>query len=63
MVHGHITNLAEKGIKLIFYPCIPYEVKEFKDFDNHYNCHIVGSHPEVIRLNMSILEEKGIKFL
>ncbi len=63
MVHGHIENLVEKGIKTIFYPCIPYEVKEFKDVANHYNCPIVGSYPEVIRLNMSVLEEKGIKFL
>ncbi|OEG69557.1 hypothetical protein ATZ36_08855 [Candidatus Endomicrobiellum trichonymphae] len=63
MVHGHIENLVEKGVKTIFYPCIPYEVKEFKDVANHYNCPIVGSYPEVIRLNMSVLEEKGIKFI
>jgi predicted CoA-substrate-specific enzyme activase len=63
MVHGHIENLIEKGVKIIFYPCIPYEVEEFKDVANHYNCPIVGSYPEVIRLNMSVLEEKGIKFL
>ncbi len=63
MVHGHIENLVEKGVKTIFYPCIPYEVEEFKDVANHYNCPIVGSYPEVIRLNMSVLEEKGIKFI
>jgi predicted CoA-substrate-specific enzyme activase len=63
MVHGHIENLVEKGVKTIFYPCIPYEIEEFKDVANHYNCPIVGSYPEVIRLNMSVLEEKGIKFL
>ncbi|MDR0822884.1 MAG: 2-hydroxyacyl-CoA dehydratase, partial [Endomicrobium sp.] len=63
MVHGHIENLIKKGVKTIFYPCIPFEVKEFKDADNHYNCPIVGSYPEVIRLNMNVLEEKGIKFL
>ena len=63
MVHGHIENLVDKGVKTIFYPCIPYEVKEFKDADNHYNCPVVSSYPEVIRLNMGVLEEKGIKFL
>lgn len=63
MAHGHIENLVKKGVKTIFYPCIPYEVKEFKDADNHYNCPVVGSYPEVIRLNMNVLEEKGIKFL
>jgi predicted CoA-substrate-specific enzyme activase len=63
MVHGHIENLVKKGVKTIFYPCMPYEVKEFKDTNNHYNCPIVGSYPEVIALNMSVLEENGIKFL
>ncbi|MDR3048995.1 MAG: 2-hydroxyacyl-CoA dehydratase [Elusimicrobiota bacterium] len=63
MVHGHIENLVKKGIKTIFYPCIPFEVKEFKDADNHYNCPVVGSYPEVIRLNMNVLEEKGVGFL
>ncbi|MDR2860869.1 MAG: acyl-CoA dehydratase activase-related protein, partial [Elusimicrobiota bacterium] len=63
MAHGHIENLVKKGIKTIFYPCIPFEVKEFKEADNHYNCPVVGSYPEVIRLNMNVLEEKGIKFL
>ena len=63
MVHGHIENLVKKGLKTLFYPCIPFEVKEFKDADNHYNCPVVGSYPEVIRLNMGILEEKGVKFL
>lgn len=63
MVHGHIENLVQKGVKTIFYPCIPYEIKEFKDADNHYNCPVVSSYPEVIRLNMNVLEEKEIKFL
>jgi len=63
MVHGHIENLVAKGVRTIFYPCIPFEVKEFKDADNHYNCPVVGSYPEVVRLNMNVLEEKGVKFL
>ena len=63
MVHGHIENLVKKGVKTIFYPCIPFEVKEFKDADNHYNCPVVSGYPEVVRLNMGVLNEKGIKFL
>ena len=63
MVHGHIENLVKKGIKTIFYPCIPFEIQEFKEADNHYNCPVVGGYPEVVRLNMNVLEEKGIKFL
>lgn len=61
IVHGHIINLIEKGVKSIFYPCIPFEEKEFKDANAHYNCPIVSSYPEVVRLNMDILKEKNIK--
>ena len=28
MVHGHIKNLLDMGVKTIFYPCIPYEQTE-----------------------------------
>ncbi|ACC97992.1 CoA-substrate-specific enzyme activase [Elusimicrobium minutum Pei191] len=63
MVHGHIINLTEKGVKTIFYPCLPFEQKEFSDANNHYNCPVVGSYPEVVRLNMDVLEKEKIKFL
>lgn len=63
MVHGHIMSLIDRGIKFIFYPCIPYEKKEFEDADNHYNCPIVTSYSENIKNNMNILKEKGIKFM
>ena len=39
--HGHVISLLERGIKTIFYPCIPYSRKEYKEADNHYNCNIV----------------------
>ena len=61
IVHGHIINLIDKGVKAIFYPCIPLEEKEFKDANAHYNCPIVSSYPEVVRLNMDILREKRIR--
>lgn len=63
LVHGHITELVNRGIKTIFYPCIPYERIEFKDANNHYNCPMVTSYPEVIRNNMDIIKDKDIKFL
>ncbi len=61
--HGHIMNLINKGIKTIFYPCIPYEKKEFKDATNNYNCPIVTSYPEVIRTNIDELKEQNIKLI
>lgn len=63
LVHGHIMSLINKGIKIIFYPCIPYEKKEQEKSDNNYNCPIVTSYPEVIKNNMDILKEKEIQFL
>ncbi|TCT16143.1 putative CoA-substrate-specific enzyme activase [Natranaerovirga pectinivora] len=63
MVHGHITNLVEKGIDFIFYPCLTHSEKEFKDAGNHFNCPIVISYPEVIKNNMDILRERNINFM
>ncbi|MDI3476791.1 MAG: hypothetical protein PWQ59_316 [Thermoanaerobacterium sp.] len=63
IVHGHIINLINKGIKTIFYPCIPIEQNVFEDADNHYNCPIVSSYAEVIRNNMDVLKEKDILFM
>ncbi len=41
IAHGHVTWLIRKGIKFIFYPCIPYERTESETAQNHYNCPIV----------------------
>ena len=63
IVHGHIMNLISKGVKTIFYPCIMYEKKEFKGADNCYNCPIVTSYSEAIKLNVLDLKKENIKFL
>ncbi|CAM3008784.1 2-hydroxyacyl-CoA dehydratase [Hathewaya histolytica] len=63
LTHGHIIDLVQKGVKNIFYPCIVYEQIEYKNADNHYNCPIVTSYAEVIKNNMDVLNEKGIKFI
>ncbi len=63
LVHGHIMNLISKGVTTIFYPCIMYENLEFKNADNHFNCPIVQSYSEAIKLNVETLEEKEIRYL
>lgn len=63
LVHGHISDLINRGVKKIFYPCIPYTTKEDPVADNCYNCPIVTSYPENIKANMDILREKDILFL
>jgi predicted CoA-substrate-specific enzyme activase len=63
LVHGHIVDLIKQGVKTIFYPCIPYEQKEFQDADNHFNCPVVTSYPELIRNNIDYLKERGVTLI
>lgn len=63
LAHGHIMNLINRGIKNIFYPCVSYEKKEFKDAQNHYNCPMVTSYPEAIKNNMDELKLNNINFM
>ena len=51
-----------KGIKYIFYPCIPYERTEFEDAPNHYNCPIVTSYAENIKNNVESLRTENVRF-
>ncbi|MGO1367824.1 acyl-CoA dehydratase activase-related protein [Senegalia sp. (in: firmicutes)] len=62
LAHGHIIDLIEKGIEKIFYPCIPFNIKEDKNSDNHYNCPIVISYPETLKANIEEIDSKNIKF-
>lgn len=64
LVHGHISWLIKQGIKTIFYPSINYEVNEDLNSNNHYNCPVVASYPEVIENNMDdLLSENDIEFI
>lgn len=61
LVHGHIVNLVQKGVKKIFYPCVIFEEKEDKNSQNQFNCPIVTSYPEVINKNMDILKDENVE--
>ena len=63
MAHGHISWLIKKGVKFIFYPCVPYERNEFPDAVNHYNCPIVTSYAENIKNNVDELKDPSITFM
>ncbi|HEY9059483.1 MAG TPA: acyl-CoA dehydratase activase-related protein [Pseudobacteroides sp.] len=63
LAHGHVMWLLEKGVNFIFYPCIPYERKEFEDANNHYNCPIVTSYAENIKNNIDELKNPDILFM
>ncbi|QXM05356.1 2-hydroxyacyl-CoA dehydratase [Crassaminicella indica] len=62
LVHGHIMDLINKGVKKIFYPCIPYNKKEDKDAGNNYNCPVVTSYAEAIYANIDPLKNGEIMF-
>ena len=61
--HGHIMNLLEKDIDFIWMPCAKYERGEDETAGNHFNCPIVMSYSEALKLNVDALDESGIPFL
>ena len=63
IVHGHIQDLIDKGVKTIFYPCIPYEQIEYSDAGNHFNCPMVTSYSEVIYNNMDAVRAEDMKYI
>ncbi len=60
LVHGHIINLLNKGVKTIFYPCMSYNYDE-NISDNRYNCPVVAYYPEVIEGNVKMPDD--VRFL
>ena len=63
ITNGHIMNLLKKGVKTIFYPSIPYDIKEEETAENHYNCPIVTSYPEVIENNIDEIRNEDVTFI
>jgi len=63
LVHGHIADLIERGVKRIFYPALPIERAEFRESVYSYNCPVVGSYPEVVRLNIDEIKENDIDLI
>ncbi len=62
LAHGHIQALIDDGVKLIFYPSMPYEMGNDNGGDNHYNCPVVATYSEVIRNSVPELRE-SVKFM
>ncbi|PIO97914.1 2-hydroxyacyl-CoA dehydratase [Pleomorphomonas carboxyditropha] len=60
LANGHVIDLVRQGLTTIFYPCVPYERREFADSHNHFNCPIVTSYPELIRNNIDLLAERDV---
>ncbi len=63
LTHGHVKDLIQKGVRNIFYPSLPYESNENEGANNHFNCPIVTSYPEVLQNNMDELSAGEINFI
>jgi predicted CoA-substrate-specific enzyme activase len=63
LAHGHIINLIGRGLKRIFYPALPFEQREFADVLFTHNCPVVGSYPELLRLNIDEIRGGAIEFI
>lgn len=60
VMHGHILELIERNVDVIFYPSLTYNIDE-KSGDNHYNCPVVAYYSELLSSNLD--ELKKVKFL
>jgi predicted CoA-substrate-specific enzyme activase len=61
--HGHIEDLLERGVRTIFYPCVPYEQNATPQADNHFNCPVVAFYPQVLGANVDGLREPDVRYL
>ena len=63
MAHGHVMNLLERHPDFIWMPCSKWERQEDAGAGNHYNCPIVASYSEALRLNIDQLNSADTAFL
>ena len=61
--HGHIMNLLDKRPDFIWFPCSKWERQEDEGAGNHFNCPIVASYAEALRLNIDELRDSSTQFL
>ena len=61
--HGHIMDLLKKHPDFIWMPCSKWERQEDEGAGNHFNCPIVASYPEALRLNIDELRTSDVPLL
>jgi predicted CoA-substrate-specific enzyme activase len=62
LVHGHIMELIEQNVGMIFYPSVVYEKREYAQAADCFNCPIVVSYPEAIRANVDEIRALDIDY-
>lgn len=61
LVHGHIIDLLQKKVDVIFYPATTYNIREGIS-DNVYHCPVVAYYPEVIKSNIRFDDKTGFMY-
>ena len=62
IVHGHIANIAEKGVSRIFFPYIMHLPPEGTDKLSPYTCSIIMGYPMVVRNQQAPEEQYQVPF-
>lgn len=62
LMHGHVYDLARRGVDRIFYPFIVLEAPADSAVRNSYNCPIVAAYSDVIKSAIDPQEKFGIPF-
>jgi len=62
LVHGHVMELIDQEVDMIFYPSVVYEKREVTEAADCFNCPIVVSYPEAIRANVDEIRTKNINY-
>ena len=60
LMHGHVYDLAERGVDRIFYPYVVMEQKADAKVRNSFNCPIVAGYSDVIRNAIDTAERFNI---
>jgi predicted CoA-substrate-specific enzyme activase len=61
LAHGHILDLVEQGVKIIWAPLIKWARIERKQ-RNHFNCPVVMGYFDAVKHNISALETNEVEF-
>lgn len=62
LMHGHVFDLAKRGVDRIFYPFIVMEQKADSKVRNSYNCPIVAGYSDVMKNAIDTQERFNIPF-
>ncbi len=63
LAHGHILDLIDRKVDCIFYPCLPFEQKNFSTQAGNFNCPVVIGYPELLAKNIGELAAANIPII